>query len=120
MPRIVFSGPGLLLGHSQRELLYITYLYSQCQKWLEKYKFCLYNKSMRKNKPGRPKSESGTKCDAMLVRLDPNEKQAFKEAAGIAGIPLSTWVRERLRRIAARELEEASHPVAFFSHLRPT
>lgn len=62
---------------------------------------------------GRPKSEDPTKSDAMLVRLEPGEKSAFREAAQVAGIPLSTWVRERLRRVAIRELEEASLPIAF-------
>jgi hypothetical protein len=51
----------------------------------------------------------------MLVRLDPQEKAAFREAADIAGIPLSTWVRERLRRVAVRELGDAAIPVAFLN-----
>ena len=41
------------------------------------------------------------------------EKRAFQDAAEIAGTPLSVWVRERLRRIARSELEEANRPVAF-------
>jgi hypothetical protein len=47
------------------------------------------------------------------VRVDTAEKQAFRDAADIAGIPLSVWIRERLRRIAVRELQDASAPIAF-------
>ncbi len=47
------------------------------------------------------------------VRVTESEKQAFKDAAGLAGVPLSAWVRERLRRIARTELEDADLPVAF-------
>lgn len=53
------------------------------------------------------------KTDLMEVRLKPEEKDAFREAAEIAGIPLSAWVRERLRRAARIELEEARRPVPF-------
>ncbi len=47
------------------------------------------------------------------IRVDPSEKQAFKDAADIAGIPMSAWVRERLRRAAIRDLEEVARPIAF-------
>jgi hypothetical protein len=40
-------------------------------------------------------------------------KIAFRDAARIAGIPMSAWVRERLRRAATRELEDAGREVAF-------
>jgi len=49
----------------------------------------------------------------LLVRLQPAEKEAFQDAADLAGVPLSTWVRERLRRAAVRELEAAAQPIAF-------
>jgi len=52
----------------------------------------------------------------MLVKLEATEKEAFKDAADLAGVPLSTWVRERLRQIAVRELEEAARPIAFLRH----
>jgi hypothetical protein len=52
----------------------------------------------------------------MLVKLDAAEKEAFRDAADLAGVPLSTWVRERLRQIAVRELERASRPIAFLRH----
>lgn len=53
------------------------------------------------------------KTDILKLRLQPEEKQAFQEAADIAGIALSAWVRERLRKTARRELEEAGRKVAF-------
>ena len=49
----------------------------------------------------------------MLVRVETKEKEAFKDAADLAGMPLSAWVRERLRQIALRELQSASRPIAF-------
>lgn len=55
----------------------------------------------------------GTKSDVMLVRMEPGEKRAFKDAAELAGIPVSAWVRERLRRTARIELEDAGKQVAF-------
>jgi len=49
----------------------------------------------------------------LAVRMEPAEKQAFKDAAELAGVPLSVWMRERMRRAAVRELAEAARPVAF-------
>lgn len=49
----------------------------------------------------------------MKVRVTDLEKKAFDEAAEISGIPLSAWVRERLRKAATRELEEASRDIPF-------
>lgn len=58
-----------------------------------------------------------TKSKQLLVRLEPDEKEAFADAAELAGIPLSAWVRERLRKAARQELEEARLPIAFLSHV---
>ena len=52
--------------------------------------------------------------------MSESEKQTFQVAADLAGIPLSTWVRERLRHVATRELEAAAIPIAFLSHLSET
>jgi antitoxin component of RelBE/YafQ-DinJ toxin-antitoxin module len=54
-----------------------------------------------------------TKTGYLEVRLDDEEKQAFKDAADLAGLALSTWVRERLRTVARKELDEVGKPVAF-------
>jgi uncharacterized protein (DUF1778 family) len=53
------------------------------------------------------------KSDWVKIRVEPEEKRAFEEAASLAGISLSSWMRERLRRAAVRELEDASRPVPF-------
>jgi len=40
----------------------------------------------------------------VLIRLSDDEKVGFESAAGVAGIKLSAWVRERLRIAATQEL----------------
>jgi hypothetical protein len=47
------------------------------------------------------------------MRLDVAEKQAFRDAAELAGLDLSAWIRERLRTVARQELESVGRPVAF-------
>jgi len=39
------------------------------------------------------------------VRVSVQEKAAFSRAAEVAGIPLSWWIRERLRASSLRELD---------------
>jgi hypothetical protein len=56
-----------------------------------------------------------TKGDYLDIRLETAEKQAFKDAADLAGIDLSAWVRERLRAAARKELDLADRPVAFLA-----
>lgn len=66
------------------------------------------------NKSGRPKKdELQLRSEYLEVRLGRDEKRAFQEAATISGLALSSWVRERLRRIAAQELSDANMPIAF-------
>jgi predicted HicB family RNase H-like nuclease len=75
-----------------------------------------------KTRRGRPrKSSAQTKSESILLRLEPREKLAFASAADAAGVPLSVWIRERLRRAARRELEEAGLKIAFldYSNGRP-
>jgi hypothetical protein len=86
----------------------------QSDKSSHVYPFHGYNNRMIRNKPGRPKKAlNQVKGESIELRLATPEKLAFKEAAQIAGIPLSIWIRERLRRAAVRELEEADRPIAF-------
>jgi hypothetical protein len=67
-----------------------------------------------KRRPGRPPLGSGqTKDEYLEIRLTTAEKQSFKDAADLAGVGLATWARERLRRIARKELEEADRSIAF-------
>lgn len=68
----------------------------------------------KNNKRGRP-NKPNTREEYMEVRLDAKEKQAFKDAADLAGLALSAWVRERLREIAKRELQESGRKVAFLA-----
>ena len=53
------------------------------------------------------------RTELLQLRLRPDEKQAFQEAAALAGISLSAWVRERLRTAAIRQLEGSGRPVPF-------
>ena len=41
------------------------------------------------------------------------EKEAFQEAADMAGLSLSAWVRERLRRIVISEFKGAGKRIKF-------
>ena len=61
---------------------------------------------------GRPR-KANVREEYLEVRLDTLEKQAFKDAAELAGLAVSAWVRERLREAAKRELRESGKPVAF-------
>jgi uncharacterized protein (DUF1778 family) len=53
------------------------------------------------------------KTEVIQLRLSREEKLAFQRAAELAGIALSAWVRERLRRAAIRELEDAGQDIPF-------
>jgi uncharacterized protein (DUF1778 family) len=53
------------------------------------------------------------KTELVKMRLSAPEKATFQQAADLAGIPLSAWMRERLRKAAVKELEDASLPIAF-------
>jgi uncharacterized protein (DUF1778 family) len=53
------------------------------------------------------------KSDTLKLRLSTAEKMAFQDAAELSGIALSAWIRERLRRAATRELEDAGQRIAF-------
>jgi hypothetical protein len=63
---------------------------------------------------GRPR-KANTREEYLEVRLDVQEKQAFKEAADLAGLAVSAWVRERLRQAARKELTDSGREVAFLS-----
>jgi uncharacterized protein (DUF1778 family) len=71
-----------------------------------------------KKKMGRPKkSPDAVKADYIEVRCEEAEKQAFRAAAEASGLPLSGWIRERLRRVARKELQDMKMPVAFLDRL---
>jgi hypothetical protein len=54
-----------------------------------------------------------SKTENMMIRITGAEKEGFELAAALAGISLSSWVRERLRLAAIRELESAGRRVPF-------
>lgn len=58
------------------------------------------------------------KTDLLKVRVSAAEREAFQNAADIAGITVSAWARERLRRAAVRDLQDASRPVPFLEKTR--
>ena len=77
---------------------------------LDSILFLFYANCMARR--GRPKKEN--RLDQYIeLRVSTSEKQAFRDAADHAGIPLATWMRERLRRVATRELGSAELEVAF-------
>jgi hypothetical protein len=53
------------------------------------------------------------KSEVLQIRIERAEKEGFELAAALAGISLSSWVRERLRLTAIRELESAGRKVPF-------
>lgn len=53
------------------------------------------------------------KTELLKARATKLEKKAFQDAAELAGLPLSAWVRERLRRAARIELEDAGKDIPF-------
>lgn len=67
-----------------------------------------------KPKRGRPKKDADEiQTEYLDVRLITSEKEAFREAAKVAGMPLSMWVRDRLRAASKRELIESGRDVPF-------
>jgi hypothetical protein len=67
-----------------------------------------------KTKNGRPpKTTEELRSETVWIRITTAEKKAFQDSANVAGASLSVWARERLRRVAVRELEDAQVPVAF-------
>jgi len=58
------------------------------------------------------------KASIMKLRIEDSEKEGFEKAAGLSGLSLSAWARERLRKAAVRELEEASLPIPFIEYKR--
>lgn len=72
---------------------------------------------MKTNAPKRrgrpPKDPDKVKGLRLDMRLDEHEKEGFRMAAEMAGLELSAWIRERLRKVARKELEDAGKKVPF-------
>jgi uncharacterized protein (DUF1778 family) len=58
------------------------------------------------------------KTQPIQIRVSPNEKAAFNEAAKVAGVSLSSWIRSCLRKAAIRDLEEIGKQAAFLKDER--
>ena len=85
-------------------------------KILTEQLFRPYNQIMPRT--GRPKKKrEAVKADYIEVRCEEAEKRAFRMAAEAAGLPLSGWIRERLRRAARKELQDMDMRVAFLDRL---
>ena len=54
----------------------------------------------------------------LQIRLSEAEKRGFAAAANLAGIPLSSWVRERLRLAAIRDPESAGQKIPFVNPIK--
>ena len=73
-------------------------------------------KTTRKTRRGRPpKGSEKIKSIRLDMRLQEAEKEGFRAAAELAGLELTAWIRERLRRVAREELQEAGKDVPFLS-----
>jgi hypothetical protein len=65
-------------------------------------------------KRGRPKGKKKDSREVHLdIRLFGHEKTGFAQAARIAGLTLSDWIRQRLRRDANAEVVAAGQPPIF-------
>lgn len=64
---------------------------------------------------GNTKTKTELRDVRVIVRMLGSEREAFQDAADLAGIPLSAWVRNRLRQAAIKELEAQALPIAFLS-----
>jgi predicted HicB family RNase H-like nuclease len=61
----------------------------------------------------QPESSVERKDVPFNIRVAQSEKDAFERAAAIAGVSISTWVRERLRAAAMRELDDRGELAPF-------
>ena len=68
----------------------------------------------RRGRP--PKHSTRLRSIRLDIRLEVAEKQAFQEGAELAGLDLSSWIRERLRWAATRELEAVARPSPFLHY----
>jgi hypothetical protein len=68
----------------------------------------VYNAVMAKR--GRPrKNEKWRKCERLDLRVDADEKKAFKYAADLANQELSVWIRIHLHKAAGQVPSENVH-----------
>lgn len=68
---------------------------------------------VKKPRGAQTKAEEERKSALTQIRLLSAEKDGFEEAARLAGLSLSAWIRERLRTIARKELESHGRTPSF-------
>lgn len=86
---------------------------------LDLYGIITYNSLMKTTERlGRPTKGSVALTERVEMRMTKAEKQSFVEAAELAGLDLSSWVRMRLRQTARKELGDAERPVHFLIESR--
>jgi uncharacterized protein (DUF1778 family) len=56
--------------------------------------------------------------DQLVIRLTPEEKEGFEQAANIAGVGLSAWARERLRTAAIQDLQRVGYKIPFLKPVK--
>jgi hypothetical protein len=67
-----------------------------------------------KPKRGAPKKPAEkSKNSTKQIRLGAAELETFQAAADLAGLSVSSWMRERLRTVAREELKAAGRDVPF-------
>jgi uncharacterized protein (DUF1778 family) len=64
--------------------------------------FSAYNNGM-----ARPRAEQ-TQSVSLRLRMFPEQEQLIRQAARLAGISISAWIRERLVRAARREVAQGA------------
>jgi uncharacterized protein (DUF1778 family) len=57
-----------------------------------------------------------SRSERLELRLETEEKIAFRNAANVSGIPLSSWIRERLRRAAIQDLQNVGQVPEFLKN----
>jgi len=71
-----------------------------------------------KERLGRPTKGFAALTERVEMRMTKAEKQSFIEAAELAGLDLSSWVRMSLRGTARKQLMQEHRPVAFLTESR--
>jgi uncharacterized protein (DUF1778 family) len=78
------------------------------------------DKAAQRRRGRPPKGSDQVKGIRLDMRIMPTEKQGFKAAAELAGLELSSWIRERLRYAAKKELDQAGQPIPFIPSRKPS
>ena len=62
--------------------------------------------------------QEATKHKVIQIRLTEDEKESFLMAASIAGVSLSSWIRERLRMACIKDIETTGNKVPFLRNIK--